>query len=206
MADRLTVTAYHEAAHAVVAHALGDKVAGASIVPGRGHSGVTSRDPQQRIGEDAAAAVGLPLPLQPSSLRRWVEVTCTVAAAGAEGELLARTEAAPPTPGVATALLEAPAPIPERVRKRWVYAELDDLPKSDAEVALDAAWLIAPDITTRMGLVRLCEAVARDLVRGHAAAVAAVARALLEHQELAGTDLVQIIEGTDDASHEAKAS
>ena len=53
-----------------------------------------------------------------------------------------------------------------------------------------------------MGLVRLCEAVARDLVRGHAAAVAAVARALLEHRELAGTDLVQIIEGSTDA-HQA---
>ena len=202
--DRTAITAFHEAAHVVVAHVLGDTVAGASIRPGRQHLGVAAHYAGHLPGPEALDAVGQPLPLQPASIRRHVEVAAIISAAGVEGELLARTDPTPPPPDP-----DRPAvtltPVSDQVRRSWRSLDADDGPTlmSDAERALDACWLICPDWHTRDALVALCEAVARDLVRTHADAVARVARALLQHRELSGDDLIPLIEGPTDATPQA---
>ena len=193
--SQTTVVAFHEAGHVVVAHLLGDRVEGATIRPGRHYRGVASHTELAVVDyAPAAEAVGQPLPLQPGDLRRWVEVHATIAMAGDEAGLLALTD--PPRHATPEGPAPVLQPVPERVRRRWECAS-DDIPLSDHEVALDACWLVCADWHTRTALMALCTAVARDLVRANAATIGRVARALLEHGELSGPDLITLIEEGD---------
>jgi hypothetical protein len=195
-------TAWHEAGHALVAHLCGRIVTAVSATPHQHYRGVTTLEPGR---SDALPTFGLPMILQPTDHRVDVETTCTILLAGPAAEQVYLEHRA------RTALTEAAATTPDRpvairtpdVETR-LQTHLDDVDRPDVLEDATAAWTKVKTLTAVEDLARavldLCEQQALHLLRSRLPVLHRIASALQRHGDLTGTDLLDLIEGTDHAS------
>lgn len=202
MPDQQTVTAWHEAGHALVAHLCGRLVTAVSANPRQHFAGATLLEADAPTG---LPPYGIPMILKPADYRRGVEVMTTILLAGRAAEqvylehrtrtALAQAATLTPTRPVAVRTPDTDTDLQHRL-------EAADRP--DLVDDLDAAWRKVRTLTgaepLAAAVVRMCEQQALTLLRQRLPVLQQIADAL-GHRDLTGTDLLDIIEGAHDATH-----
>lgn len=197
----MTRIAWHEAGHCLVAHGLGNQLDGAHIRPGIHLGGLASHTTTLRPDDVDIDGVGLPAPLLPERLRRWVETRVCTALAGAEAEKVSLH--LPPLNNEPVGRFVR-TPVPTQLRDRWVEHDASR-PPTDDETAFELVALLWDDPSLQTAHLEMCRAVARNLLERNVPTLTRVARALLEHRELSGDDLAALIEGTHDGNQDEAA-
>lgn len=190
MSER-TLTAYHEAAHAVVALLLDARVEFVSIRPGKQHAGITWTDGLPTWSSDAALAAELPTPLIAADIRRAMEVRMCISLAGDAAAILA-----PVTSGYI-------APTPDQPAAERLARTLEDLSPRHAELLRAAEERTDPihtdaDLAERAALgsgaeihahVAYMRTVVARMVDEHVPEIAAVAAELERREVLTGDEV-----------------
>ena len=184
-------TALHEAAHAVVALAVGADVDLVSIRPGKRHAGVTFPIIPDWHG-DADAAAATPGPFVDPELRRVLEMRAVVALAGDLGEMLA----APPPTGYGTTRDERTAVALSRSLDRHSPRHVELLHRTEAETEVADDFQLASDAARGLGVgdevtahVAWLRTVAQQLVRNLQPEIVAVAEELSRRKVLTGAEV-----------------
>jgi hypothetical protein len=140
-------TAYHESGHTSMAYLLKRRAGIVSIRPGAHHGGITFHGPAPKVPQEMFDRyLGLPVPLLPGRLRRYIETDILISLAGDEAarvlwfrspETGYRPETAEDE-AAAEALANELVSLSRTERKKLVEAE-----RSEHQHDADRAWLIA---------------------------------------------------------------
>ena len=199
-----TREAVHEAAHAVVAEAVGLPVDAIVLTDGtNGIGGVCSHgygaDEDEGPFEVPADVQDLPLPMWPDGLRNRVERIALVVAAGTEGERLAwRLKADQHL---------AASPLPPAAEPRTVATLRATVTARDADISHDdeqlqhLAWLLSADPAVQVRLTRLWESEAARLVAQRTRQVVAIATELVAAGGMTGDRVRQLCAGRPADAH-----
>jgi hypothetical protein len=184
-------TAFHEAGHGVVAHALGRRIELLSIRPGAHYAGIA---PYVAPRLPSNGKLHRPAILQDASFRRSVETRACVALAGNLAE-----EFAGPTrhrrwsdERTARKAVSKLAELSQRESESLERLERAEEPfPTDDQVAKDMSWILSGE----QGLAHLIylREVTRTILHSHRRAVVSLAEALLSKEVVSGRGAREIL-------------
>jgi hypothetical protein len=193
--------AYHEAGHAVMAYTVGRRNGVVSIRPGEHYNGIAFHGPAPRPSELERGKLGLPVPLLPARLRRWIETEILIVVAGREAEFfrfIPPTRYSGPDPDEEAAVRLARASVELSTRESEALAAADhaELPVDERQ-AEKLAWVAVGPDAEGWAYLNWLRATTRNLVgeSGFFRLVEALVPELLRHEVLGGRSVRRILDG-----------